>query len=280
MGVPGWLLNIVIGFLTERELIVRQNGGSSKRKALPGGGPQGTKLGLLLFLILINAAGYIHLEQNLGEKVTEKLGKRTPLENIHMKYVDDLSLAQAVNLKECLLRNPNPYPPRPFSYHDRTNHILPSDSYTLQDDLHNLADYAKSHGMIINTTKSKVMIFNNGRKYAGMPNLALPGMGQDSLEVVEKFKLLGVKIQSDLKWNENTDFICQKGYIRLWMLRRLKGLGASQTELLDVYEKQGRSVLELAVPVWQPALTRGQAKQIERVQRPAFYVILGKRYEN
>ena len=113
-----------------------------------------------------------------------------------------------------------------------------------------------------------------------MPHLALPGMGQGSLEVVEKFKLLGVKIQSDLKWNENTDFICQKGYIRLWMLRRLKGLGASQTELLDVYEKQVRPVLELAVPVWQPALTRGQAKQIERVQRPAFYVILGKRYEN
>ena len=76
MGVPGWLLNIVIGFLTERELIVRQNGGSSKRKALPGGGPQGTKLGLLLFLVLINALGYTHLEQNLGAKLTEKLEKR------------------------------------------------------------------------------------------------------------------------------------------------------------------------------------------------------------
>ena len=76
MGVPGWLLNIVIGFLTDRELIVRHKGGSFKRKALPGGGPQGTKLGLLLFLVLINALGYTHLEQNLGAKLTEKLGKR------------------------------------------------------------------------------------------------------------------------------------------------------------------------------------------------------------
>ena len=36
----------------------------------------------------------------------------------------------------------------------------------------------------------------------------------------------------------------------------------------------------MAVPVWQPALTKGQSKQIERVQRTAFYIILGKEYEN
>ena len=44
MGVPGWLLNIVIGFLSDRELIVRYEGGSSSRKAMPGGGPQRMRL--------------------------------------------------------------------------------------------------------------------------------------------------------------------------------------------------------------------------------------------
>jgi hypothetical protein len=51
------------------------------------------------------------------------------------------------------------------------------------------------------------------------------------------------------------------------MLRRLKGLGASTNELLDVYQKQVRSVLVMAVPVWQPALTKQESRQIERVQR-------------
>ena len=55
-----------------------------------------------------------------------------------------------------------------------------------------------------------------------------------------------------------------KGYKRLWVLRRLKILGASEKELLDVYQKQVRSVLELAVPVWQPALTTQEKKQIEK----------------
>ena len=85
-------------------------------------------------------------------------------------------------------------------------------------------------------------------------------------------------MRSDMKWYDNTDFICQKGYSRLWMLRRLKGLGASTNELLDVYQKQVRSVLELAVPVWQPALTQQEMRQIERVQRCALYVILGDNY--
>ena len=65
MGVPGWLLRIVMGFLTERELIVRYRGKHSNRKWLPGGSPQGTRLGLFLFLIPINAAGYEILEKQL-----------------------------------------------------------------------------------------------------------------------------------------------------------------------------------------------------------------------
>ena len=62
------------------------------------------------------------------------------------------------------------------------------------------------------------------------------------------------------------------------MLRRLKGLGASVKELMDVYYKQVRSVLEMAVPVWQPALTQYEARQIERVQRCALYIILGEQF--
>ena len=58
MGVPGWLLRIVISFLSDRELIVKYKNGQSGRKCLPGGSPQGTRLGMFLFLILINFAGF------------------------------------------------------------------------------------------------------------------------------------------------------------------------------------------------------------------------------
>ena len=45
MGVPGWLLNLVMGFLANRVMLVRYKGETTNWKPLPGGGPQGTLLG-------------------------------------------------------------------------------------------------------------------------------------------------------------------------------------------------------------------------------------------
>ena len=159
------------------------------------------------------------------------------MHDIHLKYVDDLSLAEALNLKECLVENPDPNPPRPFTFHERTNQALVPGACQLQDQLNKLQKYCQENQMVINNKKCKVMIFNPHRKYAGMPKLTLSGDGGKCLEVVEKVKLLGVQLRSDMRWCDNTDFICKKGYSRLWILRRLKGLGANLAELVDVYEK-------------------------------------------
>ena len=188
MGVPGWLLRIVIGFLTKRELIVRYKGKNSGRKAMPGGTPQGTILGLFLFLIIVNSAGYLQLEKNLSSKMTQSLNKRIPMPYSHMKYIDDLSLVKSLNLRECLITNTNPT--RPVTYHNRTHHILPATACDLQLQLDRLHRHSQEHEMQINQNKSKVMIFNTARNFDVMPNLTLPGMGVgESLEVVEKYKL-------------------------------------------------------------------------------------------
>ena len=57
-------------------------------------------------------------------------------------------------------------------------------------------------------------------------------------------------------WHDNTEYVCKKGYECLWMLMRLRSLGASESELVDVYEKQIKSFLELALPVWQTGPTK------------------------
>ena len=50
MGVPGWLLKIVVAFLKDRKMVVKHKGGHSNFKKLPGGSPQGTIFALLLFI--------------------------------------------------------------------------------------------------------------------------------------------------------------------------------------------------------------------------------------
>ena len=62
------------------------------------------------------------------------------------------------------------------------------------------------------------------------------------------------------------------------MIRNLKKHGAGSEDLLDVYIKQVRCVLELAAPVWNSGIKGAESQQLERVQKTAFSIILGRRY--
>ena len=56
-GVPGWLLRILISYLTDRSMILRYKGVQSSRHWMPGGSPQGTLLGVLLYLVYVSDIG-------------------------------------------------------------------------------------------------------------------------------------------------------------------------------------------------------------------------------
>ena len=77
MGVPGWLLRIVVAFLTDRKMVVKYKGKQSEVKSLPGGGPQGTLLGLLLIIVLINDVGFENQVNNAGDLITSKRNMKT-----------------------------------------------------------------------------------------------------------------------------------------------------------------------------------------------------------
>ena len=203
--------------------------------------------------------------------------KRQIIPKIHLKFVDDLTLAEAFNLKDYVIPNPDHNPPRPLSYHDRTLHMVPRDRTPLQAELRKMVQYCEENKMMINGDKTKVVLFNTLRNYDFTPQLVL---NDKTLEVVEEFRLLGLIIQSNLGWQANTNNICKKAYSRIWMLRRLRKLGASQTDMLDVYCKQIRCVLEFGVAVWASGLTMAEVTQIERVQKCALHVILGVNYGN
>ena len=102
-------------------MVVKHKGGCSSIKSLPGGGPQGTILALLLFIVMINDMGFEGQENNAGEIVTCKNNLKLANE-IHLKYVDDFTLAEAINLPEQLVKLPDserPMPGQVMSYHWR-----------------------------------------------------------------------------------------------------------------------------------------------------------------
>ena len=272
MGVPAWLLKIVMSFLSDRSMIVRHKGASSSRRNLPGGGPQGTLLGLLLFLVLINDVGFLNQSNNVGQMIT---GRKTfkAANEIHLKFVDDLTVAESIKLKDSCV--PVADRPLPDSYHARTGHALIPEVSKVFKQIENVKSYANLNEMKINSRKTKFMMFNNCRSIDFMPSYCLVN---EEIELVEEMKILGVVLSSDMKWQANTDNIIEKAYKRVWILRRLKSLGTEIPELLEVYIHQIRSVLELAVPVWHSSLTLTDRANIERVQKSALQVILGYKY--
>ena len=74
--------------------------------------------------------------------------------------------------------------------------------------------------------------------------------------------------------------ITKKAKSKLWFLRRLKLLGASDETLIDLFKLHVRSTLEMAVPLWDGSLTQKEVNSIERVQKNTMKLLLGNSYRS
>ena len=210
--------------------------------------------------------------QDLERKLGETIAKRKPIKKTQEKYIDDMTQAVSIDLRLKATIDFNPT--HPLQYHERTGHVLPVEDNVLQLELERLMKYAEEHEMLLNESKTKVMIFNNATRIDIMPKLS-PN-NENIIEVVEEMKLLDIIINNNLSWKSNTDNLTKKGWARMWWLRRLKSLGASDSQLMTVYIQQIRSVMEMACPVWHPGLTVHEARSIERIQKTALAIIRGQ----
>ena len=114
--------------------------------------------------------------------------------------------------------------------------MLPVNKNPIQVEVNNLKTYAKDNHMVINESKTTVMLFNPARKIDILPKIELnEGI---SIEVVDETMLLGLIVRSDLKWQRNTENILKKSYTRMWILCNLKRYGAEEEQLVDTYIQQ------------------------------------------
>ena len=117
------------------------------------------------------------------------------------------------------------------------------------------------------------MVFNFSNNYQFTPKLNLKG---ESLEVIEKTKLLGTIFTNDLKWDENTADLVRRANGRMQMLRKAASFGASVEDLKEIYVLFIRSILEQSAVVWHSSLTVENIESLERVQKSAVRIILGR----
>ena len=267
MHTPAWLLNLVVSNLGQKTMTLKYSGAESSLRTLPAGTPQGAYLGGLIFIIKFNGA---FLRPPIPRPIS--YGDSSALK---VKYIDDGTVAVNVSLKSCLINDPVSRP-RPLSFEERSGHVLPPQNNLLQYYVYDTEGFAAENNLMINKKKSKLIEFSNSRKLDFPPEITF--RDGSLLESTTEMTLLGVIVSNDLKWAKNTEFICTKARQKLWILRRMLKLKLTEYELFDVYQKEVRTILEFAVPVWHSALTRKQTSEIESIQKQAFKIILGKSF--
>ncbi|KAI8483414.1 hypothetical protein Bbelb_388770 [Branchiostoma belcheri] len=228
MGARPSLDSWVCSFISHRTQRVRYQQVLSDREPLTCGVAQGTLLGPLIFLAMINDAGTPNSE--------------------YWKYVDDLNLGE--------------------------NRPICSPS-SLQNDLNNLDEWSDRNHMLLNPKKCKVLQICFMKTPPPDPVLTLGGQ---TLSVVKQARQLGIQIQSDLGWDSQVDSMVSKGSKRLFFLCRLRRAGLPPDDLCAIYCGYVRPLLEYAVPVWNAALNIRQVNRLERVQKRACRIMLGRHY--
>ena len=191
------------------------------------------------------------------------------------KYVDDLTIATVIKLKNDLEKSEDL--PRPLTYRSRTGHILPENKNPMNLQLNNVSEFAEINQMKINQTKTKVMLFNRATSLDFQPSIHIEN---SLLDVVEETKLLGVIVSSNLKWSKHVNYIRRKCFAKMWGIRRIKELGASIKDMLEVYIRQIRCLAETGCPAWNGSLTQKDVDGLESIQRTVVKIILGNKFNS
>ena len=256
LGVRPSLIPLLASYLTDRTMKVKFNGEMSDLLALVGGGPQGTLLGQLEYLVQSN--------DNADVVPTED----------RFKYIDDLSVLQLICLSGLLVD------------YDFLQHVasdigideqyLPPDKHNTQGTLNLISKWTTENLMNLNGEKCIYMVFSRSQsKFATRLKI-----NDINMEKVAATKLLGVWVSEDLSWSTNSEEICKKAYSRLSMITKLKYVGVPIDDLIDVYTLYIRSIVEYCSVAFHSRLTTADSDKLERIQKISLRVILGEMYNS
>ena len=246
---------------------------------MPGGMPQGTLLGVILYILYINPVGFpaevtlkhselIHNYLEVFDDVPELTQSRETLPNglKSIKFMDDATIQEAINLKTALR----------YSL-DQDELTLPSEGSLLQHQLELIKTLSDDREMVLNSSKTKLFIVNFTNNFQFRPLLNIPGVN-NNLEVLHETKLLGYWLTNDMKPAKHVEYLLKICYKRLWAISQLKRARVPDHDILHFFFIKIRSVLESNAPVFHSMLTQESSSDIERVQKIALRVILDDDY--
>lgn len=150
----------------------------------------------------------------------------------------------------------------------------PEDETILQNDLSRLVKWTETWGMHFNSKKCNVMRISNKKKQHQVSYK----MMDDCLQHINSCQYLGIHIQSNLKWNLQSQYAASKASRVLGFVRRNFHHAPLVTKE-KLYHTLVRPHLEYGIAAWDPYLIR-DIDMLERVQRKAARFVTGNYSRN
>ena len=255
-GVRKTVIPVLISYFQQRKMKVKWRNTLSTQRDLPGGGPQGSSVGGLEY-------------DSQSNENTNFLS-----EDDKYKFVDDLSVLEIINLITVGLSSYN------FKQHVASDVgigqlYLPPENIASQTYMKKNSEWTVNNKMKLNEQKTKVMVFNFTCSKQFATRIML---NNNLLQTITETRLLGTIVSSDLTWHKNSQYLTQRGYSRMTILRSLYEFNIPEEDLVTIYCMYIRSVLEFNSNVWFSSITCEESNDIERVQRCACRVILREEY--
>ena len=99
-------------------------------------------------------------------------------------------------------------------------------------------------------------------------------IGQFVLTFVSTTKILGVRLQNDLKWDTQGNYMNKNAVKRLFMLLSLKRFRFNKSGLVTVYTGYIRPLIEYSDVIWHSRLTSNQTHQLEKFKKGLWELFL------
>ena len=156
-------------------------------------------------------------------------------------------------------------------------YLIPNENMKTQEYINNINGWTQENKMLLNQKKSNGMIFNFCKDFKFTTRIQIENQ---TMEIVKEAKLLGVMLNDQLTWDDNTAYLVKRANSRMRLLHKLVSFSVPQEDLLNIYILYIRSILEQSCQVWHSSLTLENFQDLERIQKNALRIILQDDYES
>ena len=237
-------LELVATFLSNRTMTVKVgNQVMSAPRAVSGGCPQGSILGVFLFNATIDdlEEGCRDLTQTKPEAPqTAGVSSDSVLAEL-LRYIDDGFCLSKVNFENSIGFKMN-------GEQLRIKHAVQA-----QNVFRHLVRRAEEIGMAVNARKTAMICTSGAADYRAVSYIL--DADENRTECTDSIKALGVHFSSSLNLNLHVDTVVRRFRQRYWTLRNLKRNGFNSDELIQVYKTMLRPIAEYACMVFHSSYT-------------------------